>query len=134
MLPLCSVIVLNIVLSNVVLHCVYSNVLHCVYSNDALLSCHMSFCECCYTECHYAKRHGTQLTASFQVLHVGGERGRDGDASEDAHDRSEDEHQTDHDAGEVDGRHAVQDDEDVVVRQSGVVDINHCFLPTLRLN
>ncbi len=33
MLPLCSVIVLNIVLSNVVLHCVYSNVLHCVYSN-----------------------------------------------------------------------------------------------------
>jgi hypothetical protein len=36
MLPLCSVIVLNIVLSNVVLHCVYSNVLHCVYSNVVL--------------------------------------------------------------------------------------------------
>jgi hypothetical protein len=75
--------------------------------------------------------HGAQLTASFQVLHVGGERGRDGDASEDAHDRSEDEHQTDHDAGKVDGRHAVQDDEDVVVRQPGVVVIKRFFSSSL---
>jgi hypothetical protein len=57
------------------------------------------------------------LTAAFQVLHVGGEGGGDGDATEDAHDRCEDEHQTDHDSGKVDGRDAVQDDEDVVVVQ-----------------
>jgi hypothetical protein len=57
------------------------------------------------------------LTAAFQVLHVGGERGGDGDATEDAHDRREDEHQTNHDSGEVDGGDAVKDDEDVVVVQ-----------------
>lgn len=57
------------------------------------------------------------LFTVFAYLHVISEQGRDSDASQHTHDRCKYQHETNHDTSKVDARHAVQNNEDVLVCQ-----------------
>ncbi len=63
------------------------------------------------------RRTGTVRRTRLEVLHVSLQGLGDSDGGQDASNGGQDKHQTDHDSGEVDASNAVENGEDVAVRQ-----------------